>query len=87
MPLAKIEVRRKRPPAEVQAFINAVYEAQREALKLPESKRNIRIVQRFGQLGVVAADVFIVLHEPPLESWGIRGVPASELDVGFNLNV
>jgi phenylpyruvate tautomerase PptA (4-oxalocrotonate tautomerase family) len=128
MPVAKIEVRRERSPAEVQAFIQAVYEAQREALKVPENDRQIRyvqhapehfaippgktenytfveivmfpgrsleakrqlyssIVRRFGELGGAPTDVFIVLHEPPLENWGIRGVPATEIQLGFELKV
>jgi phenylpyruvate tautomerase PptA (4-oxalocrotonate tautomerase family) len=45
------------------------------------------IVQRFGALGIAPSDILIVLHEPPLENWGIRGQPASEVDLGFNLNV
>lgn len=129
MPFAKIEVRRTRTPAEVEALIEAIYQAQREALLVPEGDRQIRyvehkpehfavppgktendtfvevilfpgrsveakrrlyqeIVARFGALGIAAADVFIVLHEPPLENWGIRGgVPATEVDLGFNLRV
>jgi phenylpyruvate tautomerase PptA (4-oxalocrotonate tautomerase family) len=129
MPLAKIEVRRSRPPSEVKALIDAVYQAQREALKVPEGDRQIRyiehkaehfavppgktenytlveitlfpgrsldakrilyrsIVRRFGELGISPTDIFIVLNEPPLDNWGIRGgVPASEVDIGFKLNV
>jgi phenylpyruvate tautomerase PptA (4-oxalocrotonate tautomerase family) len=129
MPLAKIEVRRSRPPSEVKALIDAVYQAQREALKVPEGDRQIRyiehkaehfavppgktenytlieitlfpgrsldakrilyrsIVQRFGELGISPTDIFIVLNEPPLDNWGIRGgVPASEVEIGFNINV
>ena len=129
MPIAKIEVRRARSAPEVQALIEAVYEAQREALEVPEDDRQIRyiehkpehfavppdrsdnytfveiilfpgrsleakrnlyqaIVRRFGQLGIQAIDVFIVLQKPPLENWGLRGgVPASEVNFGFNLNV
>ena len=129
MPITKIEVRRTRSAPEVQALIEAVYEAQREALEVPEDDRQIRyiehkpehfavppdrsdnytfveiilfpgrsleakrdlyraIVRRFGQLGIQAIDVFIVLQEPPLENWGLRGgVPASEVNFGFNLNV
>lgn len=45
------------------------------------------IVRRFQALGVDATDVFIVLHEPPLENWGIRGVPATDVDLGFDLKV
>jgi len=129
MPMTRIEVRRQRPPEQVQALIQAVYEAQREALKLPEDDRQIRyvehrpehfavppgktedytyveillfpgrsleakrrlyrgIVERFGRLGIAAADVFIVVQEPPLDNWAIRGgIPASEVDLGFRLDV
>ena len=46
------------------------------------------IVKRFARLGISQSDVFIVLNEPPLDNWGIRGgMPASEIDLGFNLNV
>ena len=109
-------------------MIEAVYQAQREALKVPEGDRQIRyiehrpehfavppgksenytlvefilfpgrsleakrhlyqaLVRRFGEMGIDATDIFIVLQEPPLENWGIRGVPASEIDLGFNLRV
>jgi len=129
MPVAKIDVRKSRPASEVAALIEAVYQAQREALKVPEGDRQIRyiehkpehfavppgktenytfveitmfpgrtldakrnlyqsIVRRFGEVGIAPSDIFIVLNEPPLENWGIRGgVPASEVDLGFNLKV
>lgn len=46
------------------------------------------IVTRFDAVGIPKADVFIVLHEPPLDSWGMRGgVPGSEVDIGFSLKV
>ena len=129
MPVAKIEVRKSRPEAEIAAIIDAVYQAQREALKVPEGDRQIRyithkpehfavppgktenytfveiilfpgrsldakrklyqsIVRRFGEFGIEPSDIFIVLHEPPLDNWGLRGgVPASEIDLGFKLDV
>jgi len=129
MPLAKIEVRKTRPEEEIADMIEAVYQAQREALKVPEGDRQIRyfehkpthfavppgktdnytlveftlfpgrsleakrnlyksIVRRFGDLGIDPTDIFIVLNEPPLDNWGIRGgLPASEVDIGFKLNV
>lgn len=90
-------------------MIEAVYQAQREALEMPEDDRQIRylehkpeyfavpsgksdnctfvgiitfpgrsleakrnlcraIVRRFGELGIEAEDVFVVLHEPALEN-------------------
>jgi hypothetical protein len=33
-------------------------------------------------------DITIVLLEPPLENWGIRGgKPANDAELGFNINV
>lgn len=44
------------------------------------------IVRRFEALGIAPSDVMIVLHEPPLDNWGLRGgQPASELDLGLSL--
>ena len=128
MPIARIEVLRSRPDAEIQAMMQAVYEAQREAFKVPEDDRQIRYVehkrehfpippgktenytiieisifpgrsleakrnlyrgifQRFEKLGIQATDLIVILNEPPLENWGIRGLPASEVDLGIKLNV
>jgi phenylpyruvate tautomerase PptA (4-oxalocrotonate tautomerase family) len=129
MPLAKIEVRKSRPSDEIVNMIEAVYQAQREALKVTEGDRQIRYLEykpehfaappgktenytlveialfsgrsldakrklyqstvwRFGELGIVPSDVFIVLNEPSLDNWGIRGgVPSSEIDIGFKLDV
>jgi phenylpyruvate tautomerase PptA (4-oxalocrotonate tautomerase family) len=128
MPIVKIEVCRSRPQEQVAAIIEAVYQAQLIAFKLPEDDKQIRYVEhkpehfpvppgktenftfiefqifpgrsleakrnlykgvvvRLGALGIEPPDITIVLHEPSLQNWGLRGVPASELDLGFNLNV
>lgn len=129
MPLAKIEVRKSWPPEQVQAIIEAIYLAQRDALQLPAHDRQIRftehrpehfhvppgktenytlveitlfagrsietkrtlyqaIVKNLDSLGIAPSDVFIVLNEVALENWGVRnGVPASEVDLGFKVNV
>ena len=55
-----------------------------------DAKRNLykSIVRRFSELGIAPSDVFIVLNEPSLDNWGLRGgLPASGVDLGFNLNV
>jgi phenylpyruvate tautomerase PptA (4-oxalocrotonate tautomerase family) len=38
--------------------------------------------------GIPGNDITIVIHEPELENWGIRGgFPANEIDLGFNILV
>lgn len=38
--------------------------------------------------GIKGDDIMIIIHEPPLENWGIRGgKPASEVQLGFKLDV
>lgn len=55
-----------------------------------EAKKRLygAIVRNLRGLGIGPRDVFVVLHDPPMENWGIRGgVPASEVDLGFKVNV
>lgn len=65
---------------EIALFVGRSLEAKRKLYK--------SIVRRFGELGIEPTDIRIILHEVPLENWGIRGgVPASEVNLGFNVNV
>jgi hypothetical protein len=55
-----------------------------------DAKRRLyrEIVERFGELGIPARDVTIVLIESAAESWGVQGGrPANEVDLGFTVNV
>jgi phenylpyruvate tautomerase PptA (4-oxalocrotonate tautomerase family) len=55
-----------------------------------EAKRHLyqSLVKNLAELGTDPMDMFIVLYEPPMENWGIRGgIPASEVDLGFEVNV
>ena len=46
------------------------------------------IVRRLGGLGIDANDVSIVVQEPPMENWGVRGGrSADEVDLGYRLDV
>jgi len=46
------------------------------------------IVKGLKTLGIPGDDILIVLKEPPLHNWGIRGGhPANDVDLGFNLDV
>ena len=38
--------------------------------------------------GIDGNDITIVLLEPPLENWGVKGgKPANEVELGFNINI
>ena len=46
------------------------------------------IVKRFAEIGIDPKDVRVVLYEVPANNWGIRGgQPASEVDLGFKVEV
>lgn len=46
------------------------------------------IVERVAALGTPPDDVLIVLHEPPMSNWAVNaGTPASEVDVGFKVDI
>ncbi|MEG2885172.1 MAG: tautomerase family protein [Acinetobacter sp.] len=129
MPLSKIEVCYSHPPTTVQALMDAVIQAQREVLQIPEHDRQIRyiehrpehfwippnksqkytlieicmfygrsletkkklyqtLVKNLTELGIPKDDIFILLQEQALENWGIRGgIPASEVDLGFKVEI
>ena len=115
--------------ADPEAVIEAVQSALKEALRIPEWDRTLRliehspshfavptgcgekftlveitmfsgrsthakralyqaIVRNLAALGVPATDIKIALIETPPENWGVRGgVPASEIDLGFKIDV
>lgn len=55
-----------------------------------DAKRHLyqAIVRNLSALGVAGHDILIVLHEPAMENWGIRGgIPADEVDLGFRVDV
>jgi phenylpyruvate tautomerase PptA (4-oxalocrotonate tautomerase family) len=55
-----------------------------------DAKRRLydAIVKGLAAFDVPANDVLIVLHEPPMENWAVNGgLPASEVDVGFKVDV
>jgi len=55
-----------------------------------DAKRKLyqAIVRNLVPLGVPALDIKITLIETPPENWGLRGgMPASEIDLGFKIDV
>jgi len=55
-----------------------------------DAKRKLykTIVQNLNKLDIRPSDILIVLNEPPLDNWGVcGGTPASEIDLGFKLDV
>ena len=46
------------------------------------------LVRNLGKLGIPSDHVKVLLRESDAENWGIRGgVPASEVDLGFKIDV
>ena len=55
-----------------------------------EAKRTLyrALVRNLGILGIPADHIKVLLRESGAENWGIRGgVPASEVDLGFKVDV
>lgn len=45
------------------------------------------ICSELHPFGVEPGDVKITLIEPTRENWGLRGLPASEIELGFDVDV
>jgi phenylpyruvate tautomerase PptA (4-oxalocrotonate tautomerase family) len=54
-----------------------------------EAKRRLyaALVEELGQLGIPEGDIKTVLIEVDPVNWGLRGVPASEIDLGYKIDV
>ncbi|MGI9476782.1 MAG: tautomerase family protein [Hyphomicrobiaceae bacterium] len=47
-----------------------------------------RMIAELGEAGIAADDIRIVLYEVPRQDWGLRGgIPASEIDLGFEVEI
>ena len=76
------------PPGSSDDFV--LVEVTMFAGRSQQAKRRLyqALVRNFGDLGVASTDVMVVLHEPPMENWGIRGGQmASEVDLGFQVHL
>jgi phenylpyruvate tautomerase PptA (4-oxalocrotonate tautomerase family) len=55
-----------------------------------EAKRSLyrELASRLAPLGIPPTDLTVVVHDVPLESWGIQGGQAGcDVDVGFQIRV
>ncbi|WP_227505833.1 MULTISPECIES: tautomerase family protein [Acinetobacter] len=55
-----------------------------------ETKKRLyqTLVKNLTELGIPKDDIFILLQEQASENWGIRGgIPASEVDLGFKVEI
>lgn len=66
---------------EITAFKGRSLEAKKKLYK--EIINNLKI-----NPGIDGNDIVIVINEPPLENWGVRGgKPANEVNLGFKIEV
>ncbi len=54
-----------------------------------EAKRRLyaELAAAVARFGLEEQDLKVILHEVPRENWGLRGLPASEIDLGFKVDV
>lgn len=54
-----------------------------------EAKRRLyaALVAELAPFGLAAHDIKVILHEVPRENWGLSGLPASEIELGFKVDV
>jgi phenylpyruvate tautomerase PptA (4-oxalocrotonate tautomerase family) len=55
-----------------------------------EAKRKLyqELASRLGAVGIPVADLMVVVHDGPLENWGLRGGQAAcDIDMGFKIQV
>ncbi|MFC7681733.1 tautomerase family protein [Paenibacillus sp. GCM10028914] len=54
-----------------------------------DAKRTLykTITRNVKRLGIEEYDTMIILLEPAMENWGLRGKPASELEIDFKIDV
>ncbi len=54
-----------------------------------EAKRRLyaAITRNLQTQGIAPTDAIILLHELPLANWGLRGLPATDVDLGFTVEV
>lgn len=45
------------------------------------------LVDELGQVGVPSGDVQVMVHEPPVGNWSLNGIPATDADLGFAINI
>jgi len=59
-----------------------------EGRTIAAKKSLIRLLfQRAQECGIAPADLEIALTETPRENWGIRGLPADELELNYTVEV
>jgi phenylpyruvate tautomerase PptA (4-oxalocrotonate tautomerase family) len=54
-----------------------------------EAKKRLysALVSHLAPFGLSAGDIKVILIEVPRENWGLGGKPASEIDLGFKVDV
>ncbi|MGM1048147.1 MAG: tautomerase family protein [Bacillota bacterium] len=54
-----------------------------------EAKRSLykTITRNLKRLEIEEHDTMIILHEPAMENWGLRGKPGSEINIDFKIDV
>ncbi|MBJ3784204.1 tautomerase family protein [Devosia sediminis] len=54
-----------------------------------DAKRRLyaAMTRKLAPFGLEPHEIKLILHEVPRENWGLRGLPASEIELGFRVDV
>lgn len=54
-----------------------------------DAKRRLyaELTSRLAPFGLAVQDLKVIVHDVPRENWGLRGLPASEIELGFKVDV
>lgn len=54
-----------------------------------DAKRKLyqTITRNLKALNIEEHDTMIIIHEPIMDNWGIRGKPASEIKIDFKIDI
>ncbi len=54
-----------------------------------EAKRQLyaALASQLAPFGIAPGDLFVIVHDEPRENWSTRGVPLSDVDLGFKIEV
>jgi phenylpyruvate tautomerase PptA (4-oxalocrotonate tautomerase family) len=75
------------PPRHSNRYTMVVVTMFKGRTEATKRKLYASLADELGQVGVPSGDVQVIVHEPPVGNWSLNGIPATDADLGFNINI